>query len=151
MMNEKRYELDKGSKGQMIYDHEGVDDYYFINDPEELKKFVDSLNDSENTWKENYNHVMGEYKKQLIQINEKDLEISKLKKEIQELKINQQLTYKETESREFKGNKLYIKDTHTELKMEENKMYITCQIPFNDGTPQIRKHKFGVVGIYHDW
>lgn len=81
-MTEKRYELDEGTNGPMIYDNTGPDDYYFINDSEELKKFVDSLNDSENTWKENYNHVMGEYKKQLIQINEKDLQISELKKEV---------------------------------------------------------------------
>jgi len=78
----ERYELSEGTNGPMIYDNVGPDDYYFINDSEELQKFVDSLNNSENTWKENYNHVMGEYKKQLIQINEKDLQISELKKEI---------------------------------------------------------------------
>ena len=80
-MTKKRFEYGEGDKGPLIYDNTGVDDYYFLNDSEEMDKFIDLINSIETEWKEDYNHVMGEYKKQLIQINEKDLEISKLKKE----------------------------------------------------------------------
>lgn len=82
-MSEKRFEYDE--KDNIIYDNKGVDDYYFLNNPEEMEKFINLINSIETEWKENYNHVMGEYKKQLIQINEKDLQISELKKENQKL------------------------------------------------------------------
>ena len=81
----KRFEYGKGDKGPLIYDNTGVDDYYFINDPEELEKFIDLLNSEEDWWQDKYNHLLGEYKKQLNLNNEKDLEISKLKKENKEL------------------------------------------------------------------
>ena len=90
------------------------------------------------------NNEISTLKKELKKANEEN---EKLKQKIIKL---EQFEYNETESIELKENKLYIKDTHTELKMEKDKMYISCQIPLNDGTPQIRKHKFGVVGIYHD-
>lgn len=84
-MTKKRFESGEGDKGPMIYDNTGVDDYYFLNDPKEMEEFINLINSIETEWKENYNHVMGEYKKQLIQINEKDLQISELKKENQKL------------------------------------------------------------------
>lgn len=151
-MTDKRYELDEGTNGPMICDNAGPDDYYFINDSEELQKFVDSLNDSENTWKENYNHVMGEYKKQLIEINEKDLEIARLKKENETLKLRQQLTYSEKVTNEVTGNKLYIKDTNTEITMKKGRMNISCIIPFNkEGHSELRTHQFAVTAIYSAW
>lgn len=42
-----RFEVDKGDKGLMIYDHEGVDDYYFVNDKEELQEFCNLINKRE--------------------------------------------------------------------------------------------------------
>ncbi len=84
-MTKKRFESGEGDKGPMIYDNTGVDDYYFLNDPKEMEEFINLINSIETEWKENYNHVMGEYKKQLIQINEKDLQIPELKKENQKL------------------------------------------------------------------
>ena len=46
-MTEKRFEVDKGDKGLMIYDNEGVDDYYFVNDKEELQEFCNLINERE--------------------------------------------------------------------------------------------------------
>lgn len=42
-----RFEVDEGDKGLMIYDHDGVDDYYFVNDKEELEEFVALINQRE--------------------------------------------------------------------------------------------------------
>ena len=40
----ERFEVGTGDKGLMIVDNEGVDDYYFVNDKEELQQFVDLIN-----------------------------------------------------------------------------------------------------------
>lgn len=80
----KRFEYGKGDKGLLIYDNTGVDDYYFINDPQEMKEFIDLINSIEDGWRDQYNHLLGEYKKQLNLNNEKDFEISKLKKELEQ-------------------------------------------------------------------
>jgi len=42
-----RFEVDTGDKGLMIYDHDGVDDYYFVNDEKELQEFCDLINERE--------------------------------------------------------------------------------------------------------
>lgn len=78
----KRYELGTGDKGRLIYDNEGVDDYYFIDSPEELEQFIKHLNNEEKGWKENYICLMDKYHDQIIVTNEKDEKISNLKKEI---------------------------------------------------------------------
>lgn len=44
----ERFEVGKGDKGLLIYDNEGVDDYYFVNDREELQKLCDLINNDEN-------------------------------------------------------------------------------------------------------
>ena len=150
-MTKKRFESGEGDKGPMIYDNTGVDDYYFINDPEELEQFIKLINSIAYEWKEKYDYVLEEYKKQLTLNNEKDLEISRLKKELKELKkLINDFEYEEKRSLEWKGNKIYIKDTHTVLKMENDKMYISCQVPFDDSV-EVVDHKFDVVGIYHQW
>ena len=46
-MSNERFEVDTGDKGLMIYDHEGVDDYYFVNDKDELEQFVALVNQRE--------------------------------------------------------------------------------------------------------
>lgn len=43
----KRFELGEGDKGILIYDNAGVDDYYFVNDKEELQKFCNLINKRE--------------------------------------------------------------------------------------------------------
>ena len=42
----KRFELGNGDKGPLIYDNEGPDDYYFVNDEKELQSFVDLVNET---------------------------------------------------------------------------------------------------------
>lgn len=44
----ERFEVSEGDKGLMIYDNEGPDDYYFVNDKEELQKLCDLINNDEN-------------------------------------------------------------------------------------------------------
>lgn len=48
----KRYHIEKGDKGLMIYDNEGLDDYYFINDEEDFQALCDRLNEYEEKIKE---------------------------------------------------------------------------------------------------
>lgn len=85
-MNDKRFEYGKGDKGPLIYDNTGVDDYYFLNDPEEMEKFINLINTTEDEWREKYNHIQGEYIKILHENTEKDLKISQLKKELKLMK-----------------------------------------------------------------
>jgi len=40
----EQFELGVGEKGIMIYDNNGPDDYYFIEDPKELQKFIKLIN-----------------------------------------------------------------------------------------------------------
>ena len=51
-MSEKRYEYSDGNRGPLIYDNDGVDDYYFLNNSKEMDKFIELLNDEEEYWKE---------------------------------------------------------------------------------------------------
>jgi DNA repair ATPase RecN len=44
----ERFEVGEGDKGLLIYDHDGVDDYYFVNDKEELQKLCNLINSDEN-------------------------------------------------------------------------------------------------------
>ena len=49
-MEGKRFEIDEGyrvdgTNGKIIYDNEGIDDYYFIYDNQELEDFVKLLNE----------------------------------------------------------------------------------------------------------
>ena len=46
-MTTKRFEPGKGDKGTLIYDNEGPDDYYFVNDEEELQEFCNLINQRE--------------------------------------------------------------------------------------------------------
>jgi len=46
-MSTGRFEVDEGDKGLMIYDQEGVDDYYFVNDKKELQEFCNLVNEQE--------------------------------------------------------------------------------------------------------
>jgi len=69
-----RFEVDIGDKGLMIYDNEGIDDYYFVNDKKELQKFCDLIN--------NQPDPLDELKKELI--NHKNITKS-LSQEILEL------------------------------------------------------------------
>ena len=85
-MSEKRFEYDVGDKGPLIYDNNGVDDYYFINDSRELKEFIKLLNNNEEYWQEKYNHLTDEYKKQLKINIEQEEEINQLKKELEKNK-----------------------------------------------------------------
>ena len=80
--NYKRFESGEGDKGILIYDNTGVDDYYFLNDPEELEKFINLINHIEDNWRNDYNYLMGEYKKQLKLNNEINIKLSELKKEV---------------------------------------------------------------------
>ena len=86
MTNRKRFESGEGTKGPLIYDNTGVDDYYFINDPEERTKFIDLINSIEDDWKSLYDCLEEKYLKVLNEVNDKTREITQLKKEIQELK-----------------------------------------------------------------
>lgn len=63
-----RFEVDKGDKGLMIYDHDGVDDYYFVNDKEELEKFVALINQRE-TRIQYLEYKQGEFKVLAKQMN----------------------------------------------------------------------------------
>ena len=85
-MTEKRFEYDVGEKGPLIYDNNGVDDYYFINDPKEIKEFIKLLNNNEEYWQEKYEHLADEYKKQLKINIEQEEEINQLKKELEKNK-----------------------------------------------------------------
>ena len=69
-----RFEVDVGDKGLMIYDNDGVDDYYFVNDKKELQKFCDLINSQPD--------ALDELKKELI--NHKNITKS-LSQEILEL------------------------------------------------------------------
>jgi len=40
----EQFELGVGEKGVMIYDNDGPDDYYFIEDPKELQAFIKLIN-----------------------------------------------------------------------------------------------------------
>ena len=40
----KRFELGEGTSGPLIYDNNGPDDYYFVNDEKELQEFIDLVN-----------------------------------------------------------------------------------------------------------
>lgn len=79
-MSEKRFEYDE--KDNIIYDNKGVDDYYFLNNPEEMEKFINLINTTEDEWREKYNHMQEEYLKILHENTEKDLKISELEKEL---------------------------------------------------------------------
>ena len=84
-MGEKRFEYDIGDERPVIYDNNGVDDYYFTNNPDEMKQFVKMINNNEEYWQEKYNYLLNEYKKQLTLNNEKEKEITPLKEENQTL------------------------------------------------------------------
>lgn len=47
MKEYKRFEPGKWDKGILIYDNEGVDDYYFVNDEKELQEFCNLINKRE--------------------------------------------------------------------------------------------------------
>lgn len=121
-MNEKRYEF-TAFDCAYITDHQEHKDYPFIETPEYIEEIVDKL-------------------------NEQDAEIKKLKKENQKLN---RFIYKETETPNIAGNKLYIRDTNTEITMEKNTLYITCHVPFEDGTHHTRIHKLTVVNTKRLW
>ena len=80
-MTEKRFEYDE--KDNIIYDNQEVDDYYFLNNPKEIKEFIKLLNNNEEYWQEKYNHLLKEYKKQLKINIEQEEEINQLKKELE--------------------------------------------------------------------
>lgn len=81
-MSEKRYEYGDGDKGSLIYDNYGTDDYYFLNNPKEMDKFVKLLNDEEEYWQEKYDVLLNKYKEQLELNIEQDREIRLLKEDI---------------------------------------------------------------------
>ena len=85
-MSEKRFEYDVGDKGPLIYDNDGVDDYYFLNKPEEMEDFIKLLNSNEEYWQEKYKSLSNAYKKQLKLNIEQDREIRQLKKELNNTK-----------------------------------------------------------------
>lgn len=84
-MSEKRFEYGEGTEGPLIYDNKGVDDYYFLNNPKEMEKFIKLLNSDEEYWQEKYKSLSNAYKKQLKLNIEQDREIRQLKKEIKQL------------------------------------------------------------------
>ena len=84
-MSEKRFEYGIEDERQVIYDNNSVDDYYFTNNPDEMKQFIKMINNNEEYWQEKYNYLLNEYKKQLTLNNEKEKEITQLKEENQTL------------------------------------------------------------------
>lgn len=117
-----RFEVDEGDKGLMIYDHEGVDDYYFVNDKEELQQFCDLINNE---------------REQKILILEQT--IKNLKKENEELK--QLLTKDKTIDK-------ILPALHTELKdilHEECEKY--WEIKDNDAVATLNKlaYDLGII------
>lgn len=87
-MSEKRFEYGEGTEGPLIYDNKGVDDYYFLNNPKEMEKFIKLLNSDEEYWQEKYKSLSNAYKKQLKLNIEQDREIRQLKEEIKQYKDN---------------------------------------------------------------
>ena len=84
-MTEKRFELGNGGKGPLIYDNEGPDDYYFVNDEKELQQFIDLVNETltENTKyliKQNnqLDKALSELAKTYIQSNAKNVMLNKV-------------------------------------------------------------------------
>lgn len=113
-MSEKRFEYDVGDKGPLIYDNNGVDDYYFINDPKEIKEFIKLINNNEEYWQEKYNHLLNEYQKQL-------------KKE------NEQFIFNVTEHPpSLNKNKLDLTDKHTQIKINGSDLFIIVTPPNNE-------------------
>ena len=84
-MSEKRFKYDIEDERPVIYDNNSVDDYYFTNNPDEMKQFVKMINNNEEYWQEKYNYLLNEYKKQLTLNNEKEKGINQLKEENQTL------------------------------------------------------------------
>lgn len=85
-MSEKRFEYSVEEKGPLIYDNDGVDDYYFLNKPKEMEDFIKLLNRNEEYWQEKYDVLLNRYNKQLKLNIEQDREIRQLKEENEELK-----------------------------------------------------------------
>lgn len=90
-MSEKRFEYGEGTEGPLIYDNKGVDDYYFLNDPEEMEKFINLINTTEDEWREKYKSLSNAYTKQLKLNIEQDREIRQLKKELNNTKYPQHI------------------------------------------------------------
>lgn len=81
-MSKKRFEYSVGEKGPLIYDNDGVDDYYFLNKPKEMDDFIKLLNSNEEYWQEKYDVLLNRYNKQLKLNIEQDREIRQLKEEL---------------------------------------------------------------------
>ena len=78
---EKRFELEEySSKGPVIFDNDGVDDYYFLKNKEELKEFVDMLNKDNQQSKKDWDYFVG-------QIDKLQSQVSELTEDNRELKI----------------------------------------------------------------
>ena len=129
-MSENRFEVGKGDKGLLIYDNEGLDDYYFVNDKEELQQFVDLIN--------NQPDIVDELKKELdnrkkiikaitaeyIELgnafNDKNKENEQLKKQLN----NVQILYKSTDDNLFASRKTNkeLRECYSKLEEENQKL-----------------------------
>ena len=99
IMSEKRFEYDIEDERPVIYDNNGVDDYYFINNPEEMKQFVKMINNNEEYWQEKYKSLSNAYTEQLKLNIEQDREIRQLKKELE--KKNEKSLNKKDNNKKF--------------------------------------------------
>ena len=80
-MSKKRFELEEySSKGSVIFDNDGVDDYYFLKNKEELKEFVDMLNKDNQQSKKDWDYFVE-------QIDKLQSQVSELTEDNRELKI----------------------------------------------------------------
>ena len=114
-MSEKRFELGKGDKGLLIYDNEGVDDYYFVNDKEELQEFCDLINERESKI-HNLEHTIALF--EVIAEQSKYQMGSLAFMNIKSLAYPNTVLYIEKDEEEHGAVKIYVKKDYDELLLK---------------------------------
>ena len=115
---EKRFELEEySSKGPVIFDNDGVDDYYFLKNKEELKEFVDMLNKDNQQSKKDWDYFVGQIDKLQSQVSELTEDNQTFEKVYKDLKHKHHLLHDEYLDLEIERDDL--KQAKKEL-IEEN-------------------------------
>ena len=110
----KRFEDSTGEKGLFIYDNDGVDDYYFLNDETEMAQFLHLINEL------NMTTIRQEHQLQQWRVIAKQMDLqtgSIAYMTIQALNYPSILSIEKDETRQA-SVKVYVKPDYDELQLK---------------------------------